>query len=82
MSQFTNHKGWKGFFRPVVETPDGKLDEKKKDEKDEKIEDKKADPIKVTVKTGTSTTQTTIDPNEIHSWSDFVRELNSWFNWH
>ena len=82
LSQFTNHKGWKGFFRPVVETPDGKLDEKKKDEKDEKIEDKKADPIKVTVKTGTSTTQTTIDPNEIHSWSDFVRELNSWFNWH
>jgi len=83
LSQFTNHKGWKGFFRPVVETPDGKLDEKKKDEKEDKKDEKKAsDPIKVTFKNGSTTTQATVDPNEIHSWNDFVRELNRWFNWH
>lgn len=73
LSQFTNHKGWKGFFRH----------EKKKDEKEDKKDEKKAsDPIKVTFKNGSTTTQTTVDPNEIHSWNDFVRELNRWFNWH
>ena len=81
LSQFTNHKGWKGFFRPVVETPDGKLDEKKKDEKEEKKDEKKTDLIKVTFKNGTSNTQKKVDPNEIHSWADFVRELNRWLNW-
>jgi RHS repeat-associated protein len=78
LSQFTNHKGWKGFFRPVIETPDGKLDEKKNDKKDEK---KAIEPIKVTVKNGNTTTQTTLDNNTINSWNDFVRELNRWFNW-
>jgi surface antigen len=78
LTQFTNHKGWKGFFRPVVETPDGKVNENKKVEKKEK----KSDPLKVTIETGTITKKTNIDPNEIHSWADFKRELYRWLNWH
>jgi hypothetical protein len=41
VSDFTDHAGWKGFFRPKVETSDGKLDKKKDDENTKKEKDEK-----------------------------------------
>jgi len=71
---------WKGFFRPINETKDGKFD-KKNDQTESK--EKKKSTIKVTFDDGKkkTTTTKTVNPNEINSWDDFLREVNRWMNW-
>jgi hypothetical protein len=92
LSDFTKRKGWQGFFRPVVETADGKIDGTSNEssngsgggqsnEGSAKKQEKASSPIKVTVNNGNNTTSATIDPNRINSFSDLMRELSRWFNW-
>jgi len=77
LSEFTSHKGWKGFFRPVTETPDGKIDGQKSEvAKQEKKDDKKqSDHVNVTISDGQTTTRTTLDPSQMRSlMSDILKQ--------
>jgi hypothetical protein len=81
LSDFTGHKGFKGFFRPKSETADGKFDKKGDSKKDKKDSKGKKSSINVTFDNGKTRTSTTVDPNDVNSWGDFWRNVNTWMNW-
>ena len=92
LSAFTSRTGWIGFFRPIKETPDGKLDDNDDKQPSNPLDsnsnrnqtdngDEGNTFIRITVVGEKRATNGTINTNRIHSINDLMREISRWLNW-